>query len=118
MRPLEPNEELGKRVDIVVMRAAGKHSELIHEVIYPGPFRDEPAEWSRIWKVYVPCLDPRLRRLRAGELAALRLDGDDARHAVTKHVDDRGTVGRVFDQNRPGFRVFSLSALPPAGSSR
>ena len=94
------DHKLGERVDIVIMRAAGKHGELVQQILDPLALREQPAVWPRIGKPDVPRFPARLHRHRSCGLTALRFPGEDPGHLMAKGGDDGRPVRRVVDQDR------------------
>src|SRR6516165_5341681 len=117
-RLLEPVEELGGRIDLVVMLAIGEDGHLV-EVF------GEPR--CTLWDVDKPVLDHRGLRVHPHDLVAVRLVAGDPVAAVgDQFLDQLSARGLVLDQHRGGTvevllfadralecRIFEPLAQPP-----
>src|SRR5437870_904731 len=72
-------DQLGRRINIVVVGAPGEHDALVEEIVDPLALGKEPAGWSRVRQPDVARLNNGLRGLRPRVIATLGCGDDDPR---------------------------------------
>src|SRR5690606_7206995 len=85
---IKANECLTHRVYLVVICAIREGGAFLDEIMYP----------FGTWQINVPGFDKRRNGVHPGNLSALGIHSYNPRYLPFQRLDDRGSIGLVFDQ--------------------